>query len=103
MQADQGREIFKARLALCGFLAQGKGFIVAAESLEDCRPLAIGRFSIEREPLGTIEVGQSIVKPVEAGSRSRACEQSPCVAGRIAHELFRDLLCPLIIGNAAED
>ena len=56
MQADHGREIFKARPALCGFLAQGKGFIVAAESLEDCRPLAVDCFSIEREPLGTIEV-----------------------------------------------
>ena len=47
MQPDQGCEMFKARSALCGFLSQDKGFIVAAEGLEDCRPLTIGRFGIE--------------------------------------------------------
>ena len=103
MQADQGRDIFKACPARGGFLAQGKSFIVAAESLEDCRPLAIGRFGIEREPLGTIDVGQSIVKPMEAGARSGAGDESLCVGRRVAHELVGDLLCPFVIGNAADD
>ena len=103
MQADHGRETFKARSELCRFLAQGKGFIVAAESLKDCRTLAIGGFRIQREPLGTIEVAQGIVKPVEAGARSRACDPSRCVAGRVAYKLLRDLLCPLVIGNAPKD
>ena len=62
MQADEGRDVFKAFPARNGFLTQGKGFIVAADSLENCRPLAIGCFRIEREPLGAIHVGQSIVQ-----------------------------------------
>ena len=56
MQTDKGRDIFKARSARDTFLTQGKGFIVAANGLEDCRSLAIGRFGIERELLRTIQV-----------------------------------------------
>jgi hypothetical protein len=72
MQPHQGSEIFKARLALCGFISQDIGFIVAAESLENCRPLAIRGFDIERKPLGPIDVGQGIVKSMKAGVCSRA-------------------------------
>ena len=103
MQADKGRDVFKALPVGCGFLAQGKGFIVAAEGLEDRRPLAIGRLGIERELLGAIDVGQGIVKPMEARACSRACEQSLCIGGRVAHELPGDLFRPLVIGNAADD
>ena len=77
MQADQGRDIFKGLTTLCDVFAQGKGFIVAAETLENCCPLAIECFVVERESLRVIEVGQSIVKTVEGGARSRACDQSP--------------------------
>ena len=103
VQADERRDVLEARPPGCRFVAQGKRFIVATEGLKDCRPLAIDRFDIEREPLGTIEVGQSIVESMEDGSRSRAGDPSRCVGGRIAHELFRDFLCPVVVGDVAED
>jgi hypothetical protein len=103
MQADQRRYIFKACAACGGLLTQDKGFIVAADGLEDRRALAIDRLDIEREPHGTIHVGQSIVKLVEGGACSSTGDESPWVGGRVAHELFRNLLCPKVISNAADD
>ena len=103
MQADKGRDVFKARPARCGFLTQGKGFIVAAEGLEDCRPLAIGRLGIEREPLGAIDVGQSIVKLMEDAARPSTGEKCLCVGGRVAHELLGNLLRHDVIGNATDE
>src|SRR6266478_3886534 len=34
---------------------------------------------------------------------SRACDKSRPVSGRVAYELFRHLVCPLIIGDVTED
>src|SRR5260370_2823174 len=34
---------------------------------------------------------------------SRTCDKSGPVSGRVAYELFRNLICPLIIGDVAED
>src|SRR5258705_10385635 len=33
---------------------------------------------------------------------SRTCDKSRPVSGRVAYELFRHLVCPLIIGDVAE-
>src|SRR6266403_2315881 len=40
---------------------------------------------------------------MEDSSCSRSCDKSRPVSGCVAHELFRHLVCPLIIGNVAED
>ena len=40
---------------------------------------------------------------MEGGACSGPGDESPCVGGRIAHELLRNLLCPDVIGNAADD
>src|SRR5258708_14624654 len=40
---------------------------------------------------------------MEDGPGPRTCDKSRSVSGRVAHELLRDLLCPLVIGNLAED
>src|SRR5258708_8265688 len=34
---------------------------------------------------------------------SRTCDKSRPVSGCVAHELFRHLVCPLIIGDVTED
>src|SRR5260370_37100815 len=34
---------------------------------------------------------------------SRTCDKSNPVSGRVAYELVRDLVCPLIIGDVTED
>ncbi len=34
---------------------------------------------------------------------SRTCDKSNPVSGRVAYELLRDLVCPLIIGDVTED
>jgi len=66
-------------------------------------PRARGVFRIAQERLGAIDGGQSIVKLVEAGARSSACEKSLCIAGLIAHQLLGELFRPLVVGNAADD
>ena len=40
---------------------------------------------------------------MEDSSCSRTCDKSRPVSGCVAHELFRHLVGPLIIGNVAED
>src|SRR6266446_792825 len=40
---------------------------------------------------------------MEDSSCSRTCDKSRPVSGCVAHELFRHLVCPLIIGDVAED
>src|SRR5258705_5573145 len=42
-------------------------------------------------------------KPMEDGPGPGTCDTSRSISGRVAHELLRDLLCPLVIGNVAED
>jgi hypothetical protein len=103
MESDQGGDILKTRPTVCRFLAYGKGFIVAAEGLEDGGAIAIRGIGVERELLGTLEVIQGIRKPMEDGPGPRTCDESCSVSGRVAHELLGDLLGPLVIGNAAED
>ena len=95
--------MFKACPALRGFFSQNKGFVVAAEGLENRRPFAIGRFGIEREFLGALNVGQGVIKSMKASVRSRACQKGFRVRGNVANELFRDFVCPVVICNAADD
>src|SRR6266478_1876091 len=40
---------------------------------------------------------------MEDGPGSRTCDKSSSVSACVAHELFRDRLCPLIVGDVAED
>src|SRR5438132_537129 len=103
MKPDQGRDIFKAPPAVCGFLAQSRGFIVAAEALEDCGTLAIRDFGIERKSLGTIQVAQSICKSMEDRPGPRSPDKSHSVGGLVAHESLGNLLCPLVVGDVAQD
>src|SRR5271165_4621399 len=103
MQPDQRCQVVEACSALYGFFSQDKGFIVASESLEDGRPLTAGCFGIEAQLLGLIDVGQSIFKSMKSCLRSRTSEQRLWVRGPVAYELFRNLLCPVIICNATED
>src|SRR6266542_5631639 len=39
---------------------------------------------------------------MEDGPGPRTCDKGRSVSGRVAHELLRDLLRPLVIGNVAE-
>ena len=77
--------------------------LVCCSYLRAGRPRARGFFRIAQERLGAIDGGQSIVKLVEAGARSSACEKSLCIAGLIAHQLLGELFRPLVVGNAADD
>src|ERR1700676_4275590 len=60
MQPDQGCDMFKARSALYGLLSQDKGFVVAAQGLENCGPLTVDIIGHDHlragEPKPAIEV-----------------------------------------------